>query len=257
MGIQDGASTGDPFITRGNLTVSNGLGLTYNFGDKPARLVFNSTINGAVKTPTLYAGAAYDTVDGSGSLSGFYRIRNFESGTFSNNVDHIKLMLGGEEFGLNTSYLNNGDLVFEPDTDTTATANNRMFLTNNNKLYVTTAPVPDTGTASVDIQEISLAGIATQLRHDGTAGGQVATQLVGLSIDGEWSAGARSLLLIARYGSPNQDLARLYRITYDGTYTVTGATLLANGNFGTNYTAGMFNPAGPIPLVDITAAHLP
>ncbi len=261
LGIQNdrggAGSATDPYIPRGALTVNNGLGLSYNFGDKPARLVFNSTVNGGVKTPTLYAGAAYEAVDGAGSLSGFYRIRNFESGTPA--VDHIKLFLGADEFGFNTAYLNNGDLVFEPDTDNGATANNRMFLSTNARIFVSTAPVPDTGTANVDITELTLpAGVLTALRHDGTAGGVAANQLVGLSIDGEWAAGARSLLVIARYPAPHATLSRLYRLTYDSTtYAITGATLLNNGNFGTNYLAGLFNPAGPIPLVDITAAHLP
>jgi hypothetical protein len=56
-------------------------------------------------------------------------------------------------------------------------------------------------------------------------------------------------LIIARY--PGSTLARLYRVSYDASYNVTGATLLGNGNFGpSGYTAN-------VPLVDITSAHLP
>ncbi len=268
-------SSTDPFLRRGNLSVNNGTGTVYNFNDKPARLVFNSTVNGGTTTPILYASSGFVKNDGTGNLSGFYRLTGFEGADTTNTgavtEQNIRLMVDGdfglEELGLTKALTNSGDLTFEPDTDTSATANNHMFLTTASQIYVSRLPVPNTGTADVIMDNISLSPIIDTLRHDGTPTGIAPTDFVGLSIDGEWSTGSRSFLVITRYPAPQGNLSRLYRVTYTITpsgnastptaVSLTGATLLSNGNFGSTYPVTAFNPAGPIPLVDITGAHQP
>jgi hypothetical protein len=270
LGIQNdrgGAdSATDPFLDRGNMSVNNGSGNTYSFNDKPARMVFNSPLISGVKSAVLYSSASFNKNDTSGNLSGFYRVRNFESGALA--LDNIRLIMHDtfgdpEELGLfSVPFNNTGDIVFEPD-DAVATDDNRMFLTTGSRIFVSRLPVPNSGTADVLVDEVTMPVLVRDtLKYNGVA----ATDFVGLSIDGGWATGSRSFLVIARYPAPNDTVSRLYRIAYTlvagnattpTAVTLTGATLLNNGNFDNTYPFTTFNPVGPIPLVDITAAHLP
>ncbi|MGE3725738.1 MAG: beta strand repeat-containing protein [Candidatus Sericytochromatia bacterium] len=246
----------DPFrIVDSSLSVSVAGSLTsttYNFGDKPARMAFNTNAGGT----SLYVSEAPAGSDTAGVLSGFYRFRNYDQAVTNANavaIDIIPVIDDATDAQL--LYLNNGDIAFEPPT---GIADNRMFMTIATNLYYSAATVPHTGTTEVRLKTISLTTNVTgaqaqpartlmQYDPDGAGPNPPVNPngYVGLSFDGEWSAGNPSFLVIAKYANPNDIVSRLYRLEYDRTtFAIKSVTLLNNGTFPTQS------------LVDITSAHL-